>query len=201
MRLSVALFVLAVITLSSSVFAQPGSDVKQIRAQIEALQKQLEALESQSISKRNATQIGCGSRSRLRNPELIVKIYDLADLFALGPPYAAMRQGDLSKSSDSLFPPSPGNTGSFGGLGGGGGYFSLGPAHFRDPRSSEHPLNQMSGSSVAVSTSQAELIKTFKTTISPEIWDDQGGPATIAKLGHAFIISADEGTHDRSMLC
>ena len=62
----------------------------------------------------------------------------------------------------------------------------------------------MSGSSAAVSTSQAELIKTIKkikTTISPEIWDDQGGPATIAKLGHAFIISADEGTHDRSMLC
>ena len=51
MRLSVALFVLAVITLSSSVFAQPGSDVKQIRAQIEALQKQLEALEGQSIPK------------------------------------------------------------------------------------------------------------------------------------------------------
>ena len=59
----------------------------------------------------------------------------------------------------------------------------------------------MSDSSAAVSTSQAELIKTFKTTISPEIWDYQGGPATIAKLGNAFIISADEGTHDRSMLC
>jgi len=108
MRLSSALFVLAVFALSSSVFAQPRSDVKQIRAQIEALQKQLEALESQSISKRNATQIDCGSRSRLRNPELIVKIYDLGDLFALAPPSAAMRQGDLSKSSDSLFPPSPG---------------------------------------------------------------------------------------------
>ena len=197
MRLSPALFVLAVFALNSSVFAQPGPDVKQIRAQIEALQRQLEALENQPIPKRNVTQIGGGSRIRLRNPELIVKIYDLGDLFALAPPYAAMRQGDLSKSSDSLFPSSPGNTGSFGGLGGGGGYFSLGPAHLRAPRSSEHSLNQMSGSSAAVSTSQAELIKTIKTTISPEIWDDQGGPATIAKLGNAFIISADEDTHDQ----
>ena len=55
----------------------------------------------------------------------------------------------------------------------------------------------MSGSSAAVSTSQAELIKTIKTTISPEIWDEQGGPASIAKLGNAFIISADEDTHDQ----
>ena len=196
MRLCSALFVLAVFTLSTSVFAQPGSDVKQIRVQIEALQKQLEALESQSIPKRNVTHNGSGSRIRLRNPELLVKIYDLGDLFALAPPYAAMRQGDLSKSSDSLFPPSLGNTGSFGGLGGRGN-FSLGPAHLRDPRSSEHALNQISGSSAAVSTSQVELSKTIKTTISPEIWDDQGGPATIAKLRNAFIISANEGTHDQ----
>lgn len=199
MRLSPALFVLATLTLShfSSAFAQKGNEVDQIRTQIEALQRQLDAIENQSVPKRNVTQIGSGSRIRLRNPELIVKIYDLGDLFALAPPYAAMRQGDLSRNSESLFPSSPGNTGSFGGLGGGGGYFSLGPAHLQAPRSSEHALNQMSGSSAAVSTSQAELIKTIKTTISPEIWDDQGGPATIAKLGNAFIISADEDTHDQ----
>lgn len=178
-------------------FAQNGREVDQIRAQIEALQKQLEAIENQPISKRNVTQIGGGSRIRLRDPELIVKIYDLGDLFALAPPYAAMRQGDLSRQSESLFPSSPGNTGSFGGLGGGGGYFSLGPARLSAPRSSEHVLNQMSGSSAAVSTSQAELIKTIKTTISPEIWDEQGGPATIAKLGNAFIISADDRTHEQ----
>ena len=54
MRLFPALFVLAVFAFSyvSSVFAQPGPDVKVIRAQIEALQRQLEALENQPIPKR-----------------------------------------------------------------------------------------------------------------------------------------------------
>lgn len=193
-------FMLAFVVLGLAVspaFAQQGKETDAIRAQIEALQKQLQAIESKPVPQRNVTQIGA-SRLRARNPGLVVKIYDLGDLFALAPPYSARKQSDLGKDSQSLFPDAPGSTaGGFGGIGGGGGYFSLGPARLPASASSALAVNQMSGSSAAVSTSQAELIKTIKTTISPEIWDEQGGPATIAKLGNAFIISADEDTHDQ----
>jgi hypothetical protein len=196
-------FVTAAVLILSVVpaaFAQKETDA--IRAQIEALQKQLDAIENKPIQKRNVTQIG-SSRIRARNPGLIVKIYDLGDLFALAPPYAATKRSDLSKNNDSIFPAAPGSnsagSGGLGGqsLGGGGGYFSLGPTTIRSSTGSALAMNQMSGNSAAVSTSQTELIKTIKTTISPDIWDDQGGPATIAKLGNAFIISADEDTHDQ----
>ena len=192
------LLMAAVLALSvvPAAFAQKG-ETDQIRAQIEALQKQLDAIENKPIPQRNVTQIG-GSRLRARGPGLIVKIYDLGDLFALAPPYSATRKSDLSKTSESIFQDAPGSRqGGFGGLGGGGGYFSLGPAALRSSAGPALAMNQMAGSSAAVSTSQDELIKTIKTTISPDIWDDQGGPATIAKLGNAFIISADEDTHDQ----
>ena len=193
-------FMLAFVVLGLAVspaFAQQGKETNAIRAQIDALQKQLQAIESKPVPQRNVTQIGA-SRLRARNPGLVVKIYDLGDLFALAPPYSARKHSDLGKDSQTLFPDAPGSTaGGFGGIGGGGGYFSLGPARLPASAGSALAVNQMSGSSAAVSTSQAELIKTIKTTISPEIWDEQGGPATIAKLGNAFIISADEDTHDQ----
>jgi hypothetical protein len=144
-------FVTAAVLILSVVpaaFAQKETDA--IRAQIEALQRQLDAIENKPVPQRNVTQIG-SSRIRARNPGLIVKIYDLGDLFALAPPYSANRQSDLSKKVESIFPDAPGSSsGGLGGLGGGGGYFSLGPTTLRSSTGSALAMNQMSGSSAAV---------------------------------------------------
>ena len=137
----------AVLALSvvPAAFAQKGNETDAIRAQIEALQKQLESIESKPIPQRNVTQIG-SSRLRARIPGLIVKIYDLGDLFALAPPYAATRKSDLTKNSNPIFSDAPGGTfGGMGGQGGGGGYFSLGPTTFRSSTGSALAMNQMSG--------------------------------------------------------
>ena len=167
--------------------AQPGNS-DQIRKQIQALEAQLQKAENS----RNVTQIGSSRRS-LRDPSLVVRIYDLGDLFAVAPPYPAELGGTLSKNPGYLFPSPTGEySGSgFGGLGG-GGFFST-PADVASGLGGS--TMSQAGSAQSVRTSQEELISTIKKTISPEMWDEAGGPATIAKLGNAFVISADEETH------
>ncbi|MDA1014375.1 MAG: hypothetical protein O3A00_07980 [Planctomycetota bacterium] len=198
---------IAVVLASEPLFAQPGnSKIDAIKKQIEALQQQLNDVESSAASvSRNVTQIGSSRmRTGLRRGEVIVRIYDLGDLFAVAPTYAAMRNGDLSPMNSGLLFSSQlggGSGRSMGGMGGfgGGGVFST-PATIQRSSMSAAPVTQFGGEgaqSSLPSASQADLIKTIKKTISPDMWDDQGGPSSIATLGNAFVISTDEDTHEQ----
>ena len=46
-------------------------------------------------------------------------------------------------------------------------------------------------------TSVDSLVDTITTTISPDQWDDVGGPASITTLGASLIVSAPLDTHDK----
>jgi hypothetical protein len=164
-----------------------------IRHKIEQLQGQLQALETQGRDDRHTPRIGT---TRVRRREaLVVRLYDLSDLFASVPSYPALRNSELARFDerdervfgDSSTPRAP--TGTMGGMGGmgmgmmggmGGGMF------------------QVSDSATNTSgprTSLADVIRAIKSTISPQTWSDAGGESSIAQIGTSLLISTDEETH------
>lgn len=201
MRRSIGLSALIAFGVTSLTIGQ--DNLQQLKQQISALQQQLEALENTpQAPKRNVTQIGA-SRARKVETGLVVRIYDLGDLFAVAPPYAAQLNSDLNPGVRSfLFDTTPfSNTGSapahppgmggggMGGMGGGGGFFSVTPAAALVAGAT----GQVSGGSGTIKSAQDELIAVIKEIITPELWKDGGGK--ISKLGNAFVISADEDSH------
>lgn len=195
---SLSLAVLTGLCTTGQSFAQTEpSKIDSIKRQIEALQQQLNDFESSNAAvSRNVTQIGSSRlRSNSRRGDLVVRIYDLGDLFAVAPSYAAKRHGELN-SNDSV-PLFSSQLGGGGGGFGGGGYFST-PTTLQRSSMSSAAVVQFGGEGAQnsmPSASQGDLIKTIKKTISPDMWDDQGGPSTIVTLGNAFVISTDEVTH------
>ena len=170
-----------------------GQDnLQQLKQQIANLQQQLDAMENAPAPKRNVTQIGA-SRTRKADVGLVVRIYDLGDLFAIAPPYAAVISSDLNPGGrSSLFDTTPfGNTSGMGGMG--GGFFSIPPAAVSALGASV--TGQISGAAGTVKSSQDEMMQVIRETISPDLWKDGGGKIT--KLGNAFVISADEDSHQQ----
>ncbi len=191
-------FALALCLVTTETKAQPTS-VDDIKKQIAALQSQVAEMESAAKVNRNVTQIGSSRfRSSSRHDELVVRIYDLGDLFAVAPTYVATQPGNLDKNGAvPLFTHVPRGAG--GGGFGGGGFFST-PSTIQSSSASTTPIGQFGGEgaqNALPTVTQADLIKTIKMTIAPEIWDDAGGPAKIATLGNAYVISADEDTHQQ----
>ncbi len=183
---------------------------REIRAQLEALQLRLADLTRQDSSGRNVTEIG-SSRGRSHQedePRLVVRIYDLSDLYSIAPRYAAHEPSDLQQGRRPIFPDveqavASSGAGGFGGggMGGamGGGMFSV-PSTIAGPQNSTlHQASGAMGGSVAESARSSidGLIDTITTTISPEDWDDVGGPASIKSLGASLIVSAPLDTHDK----
>lgn len=183
--------VLFLIPLQSD--AQTGPDLDLLRQQLQAIQAQIDAASTapQPAPRTNVTQIG-STRQRMRSSGAVIRIYDLGDLFAVAPPYAAATEGDLSEMNRTFFEVQGRSYSGGGGLG--GGFFNIGARGLNPPGMTEHVANQ-AGTDGQVRTSQDQLIKTIKQTISPNVWDEAGGESTIAKLGNAFIISTDEETH------
>ncbi|MBS0202108.1 MAG: hypothetical protein JSS49_04350 [Planctomycetes bacterium] len=185
-----------VFACSTPTLAADPETVSQIRQQINALQQQLEALENAPAAKRNVTQIGA-SRGRNRTTTgMVVRIYDLGDLFAVAPPYPARTKSDLELSpAQAIFPTAIEETQGkgMGGMGGmGGGMFSIPPTGTLSLGAAA--ARQVSGDMDSIETSQAEMIRVIRETISPDLWSEGG---KITKLGNAFIISADEDTHQQ----
>ncbi len=195
-------FVIAV-GLSTVVSGQDES--QQIKQQIQQLQQQLEAMENNPPVKRNVTQIGA-ARARKAETGLIVRIYDLGDLFAVAPPYPAILHSDLHEGRSLLFEmnsiPATGGGGGMGGFGApsggmGGGMFSVAPATRALTAASTvagAAAGQLSGGAGTIKTSQDELIQVIRETIRPDLWKEGG---KITKLGNAFVISADEDAHEQ----
>ena len=111
--------------LASPGRAQPGPEpVEEMRRQIQMLQQKLQSLETAGSVNDRVTQLGSGTRLRAFEPELVVRIYDLGDLFALAPAYPAQHTSDLGADGRPLFPVVPAQP--VGGLGGmGGGMFNV----------------------------------------------------------------------------
>jgi len=186
--------------LSVTAVASAQEEIQQIKQQMAHLQQLLDAMENQPAPKRNVTQIGA-SRKRKAETGLVVKIYDLGDLFAVAPPYPAQLSSDLNPDSrSSLFDTTvfPAGGGMMGGMG--GGMFSVSPttAFVNSQKTatalSSVTVGQVSGGTAAIKTSQDELMTVIKETITPDLWKEGG---KITRLGNAFVISADEDSHQQ----
>jgi hypothetical protein len=202
-----------VVFLSSSVaLAQPGDpfagDDDEIRAQIQDLERKLDQRRKVDRGKvegnARVTEIGSGG-SRAWQPapheRLVVRIYDLSDLFAVAPAYYARQAADLDEDQ-LIFDRAKGAMG--GGMGGmGGGFFAVRPETI--PSKLPEPLRQVgnnhqgdsAGNLGAARTSLDDLLKSITQTISPEDWKENGGRGTIARLGNNLMVSTTERSHEQ----
>ena len=84
---------------------QPPNEMQELRRTMEKLDEHLRQLEqSQGKSNANERVTQIGSMRNGRDPETIVRIYDLSDLFAMAPSYQAMQLNDLGGASVPLVP-------------------------------------------------------------------------------------------------
>lgn len=194
--------VLMVGLLAAPAAAQPvPPQTEQLRKQIQALQEQLQRIETTEQENLRTARIGA-SRPRLASRDMVLKLYDMGDLFAIAPAYPALRGGDLiDENSGFLFSNLIGTpAGTPGGMGGMGGFFAVPdarPATVDDvPRTVLHQRTGQSVADVGSRLTVQDLIKAIQTTIAPETWQaTAGGPNTIAVLGNALLINADDDTH------
>jgi hypothetical protein len=201
------------------------NEAEKLRLQIEVMQKKLKDLDASDKAKRRITELGSSPvPPGEQKPRMVVRVYDLSDLFSLAPPYPANSVSDFSGQATPLFPTSGtgwsgsgaagfGGMGMMGGMGGMGmggmggmgggmmavptGYYNVqSPAKSRAPR--QPASAQQPGGAVAARTSIDQLIDAIETTISPNMWQDTGpGEASIAALGNSLLISATEDMHEQ----
>lgn len=199
---------------SSAALAQPGdpfaNEDDEIRAQIQALERKLDQRrkgdrggKAEGGSTR-VTEIGGSSRGAWQSaPQepLVVRIYDLSDLFAVAPAYYARQSADLDEDQ-LIFDRAQGTMG--GGMGGmGGGFFAVRPESI--PRKTPEPLRQFgstqdgdsAGNLGAARTSLDDLLSAITETISPDDWKGNGGRGTISRLGNNLMVSTTERSHEQ----
>ena len=209
--------------MPAAVLAQDSEAARALKTQLEAIQKQLDELGRKEAAEHKFTEIGAASsRSQKETePRRVVRVYDLSDLFAIAPAYAAREPADLVDAPRAIFPEvnveasagaGLGGGGGFGGggfggggfggggFGGGGGLFAV-PATISRGTASSATLRQFGGSGTgateSVRTGVDELIDTITTTIEPDAWDEVGGPSTITALGASLVVSAPSETQSQ----
>ena len=114
-----------------------GDQVQQMRQQLQSLQEKLSALESGQPERPRVTQLGrTRAPAEEKEPELVVRIYDLSDLFTVAPPYPAYRSSDLhvpgsfyARPDEPFFPVRDGSEPKGGGRGGHGRHGRHGRRH------------------------------------------------------------------------
>jgi hypothetical protein len=172
-----------------------------LRRQIESLQRQLETQNEQKDTK--VTRIGA-PRQRQREAALVLRIYDLSDLFAIAPSYHAEFPREFGQQARLVFPMTGdeerlGAAGGLGGrggaVGGGGGGFGgggmgggFGGGTFQVSDKSPSPEFKVT---------LRDLITAIKEVVQPDTWKDNEGQATITALGNALLISAEEDAHSQ----
>src|SRR5262249_51814192 len=161
----------------------------------DALQRKLSNLDSgqERSSAQKVTQLGA-SRHLRGEPTLVVRVYDLSDLFSIAPPYAAVIGNDLGLQPRVLFPEAavPHSGGSTsgaagrGGMGGmGGGLFDVPPItllHQQFNGRTAPPQAVSPDVAAAAKTSMQTLTNAITTTIEPDSWEDLSGPGSIARI-------------------
>jgi hypothetical protein len=176
---------------------------RELRAQLESIQLRLDQLRRQDSGSHNVTEIG-SSRGRARQevePQLTVRIYDLGDLYSIAPSYSAHEPADLQHVGRAVFPEgelatasATGGPSAVGGMGANVSVLERYAVHTATPVSGWRDGATVSDSA---RTSVESLVDTITTTISPDQWDDVGGPASITTLGASLIVSAPLDTHDK----
>jgi hypothetical protein len=189
--------------LVSSAWGQSRQQqVDELRTLVRTVQQRIAELEGGSDApSKHVTELGGARPSRkLELPAeevMILRMYDLSDLFAPAPQYLAQQTSDLSQTERPLFPvvqaPSVGAGYGYGAMGHGGGY-GAGPYGGEGGGGyAEAATNNLS----AAQTTVESLIDAIRTTIAPQAWDSVGGPASIAVLGNALLISANPDMHEQ----
>jgi hypothetical protein len=215
MRIRMLVAVVWLVIPASIALAQnQQSQVDEIRRQIEGLQKQLQAVEQgHPASSQKVTQLGA-SRHQRGEPTMIVRIYDLSDLFAIAPAYSATIGNNLGLPSRALFPEvhaaaqsagGPPQSGMMGGMGGmGGGFFDVRTSlaqvgNNKGPGGNGATPNGAGSTDVAASakTSIGALMNAITSTIEPEGWEDASGSGSIARVGTSLIIRNDANVHEQ----
>ena len=129
MKYATAIGVLAAVCLAASPgWGQPGDEQSQeLRQLIEALQQTVQRAQGAQKADDRVTELGGRPRpATAAEPVMVVRIYDLSDLFAMAPSYPAIISGDLGQPERPMFSSFGGGTftgGGMGGFGGGGGGF------------------------------------------------------------------------------
>lgn len=214
MRYSVLMCALVSMLIGSAAAWGQGDKnlrAKELRAQLEQIQAQLREAERQDAPGSKVTELG-SSRARpheTQELQLIIRLYDLSDLFAIAPSYIAREGGDLTADSAPIFPLDEVITGGNGsglgggGLGGGGGGLfgvpdSIRPGEVKDKRVQAQAGRQgEANDGGGARTSMERLIHVIESTIAPDSWDNVGGAGSIGSIGSSLLISADEETHDK----
>lgn len=197
--------VAAIALLAAPALAQQNRD-----DELEQLRRRLQELEQQNrddaAARRRPVEIG--ARARMVEPQTIVRIYDLGDLFVIAPSYEAQRLSDLMSATAPLIVQpqavrEPAATvGGFGGGGfggGGGGFFSIGGTSRALPDAHARTLHQAAGAAAgepANRLSLDSLIDAIQQTIAPETWSARDG-GKITTLGTSLIISAEDSVHQQ----
>lgn len=182
------------------------AQVDELQRQIDSLQKQLSKLDpAQANPTQRVTQLGA-TRQQRGNPTLVVRVYDLSDLFSISPAYTAVIGNELGLTPRPLFPEaavshSNNNGAGMGGMGGGmGGMFSVREeplmAQASNGRSAATPTVSTDVAASARTTIQS-LISSIQTTIDPDSWEELSGPGSIARIGTSLIIRNDAGVHEQ----
>jgi hypothetical protein len=197
------------------VWAQGNPRTRELQEQLLEIQEKLRQAARSDEPNSKVTELG-SSRAKLHEqqaPLLVVRLYDLNDLFAVAPPYAAREGGELDRETNEVFAsdgPSASSAGPNGGGGmgagmmGGGGLFDV-PETIDKGLATEkgihHQFSSKRGSGAGASsgprTSMDGLIDVITSTISQDSWDTVGGPASIASIGTSLLISADTESHDK----
>lgn len=198
--------------------AQPGwaqnPRTRELQAQLEEIQEKIRLAARTDDPNSKVTELG-SSRNRMHEleaPRLVIRLYDLSDLFAVAPPYVAKEGGELDHDTSEVFSgdgpaasaAGPNGGGFGGGMGGGGGLFSVPESIDKELAAEKGTQRQFSskkgsgpGASAGPRTSMDGLIEVITTTISQDNWDTVGGPSSIASIGTSLLISADAETHDK----
>jgi len=174
-----------------------------VRRLLQLLQDKLGEEQSAPAAPSNSktTEIGALSQQPVvpKEPPLVVRVYDLSDLFAIAPAYPAIYQSDFSPAAAARFPivSSQSEGAGFGGGGLGGGLGGGGGGFFNVQDSLGDELVGGRGNLGAARVSLNELIDVIIDTIRPNDWQKHGGKATISRLGNSLLISATSETHEQ----
>ncbi len=186
---------------------QTRPSIAELRRGIEALESQIRQWEQsteRAAQNDRVTQIGVTRNGR--NPELVLRLYDVSDLFAIAPAYEAGRLNDLGNAATPLFPTN--TTPQLSGGGGmGGGMFNISGSaqHVQPPAAAFMAQSFGRAGSLGGAQSNAaggrasieELLSAIQGTIAPDRWDDNGGEASIARVGTSLLVSADRSMHEQ----
>jgi hypothetical protein len=167
-----------------------SKEAAEILQTIRALETKLKNLEEEASADSGPRVKRLGTVGDEEDP-IVLRIYEMDDLFTIAPSYPALLQSDLSQLQRPLFLVSEAVP--MGGIGGGGGFGGGGGGQFSIP---SYATSMSAGGSLAGRLiSQDSLIEVITSSIEPVSWDEVGGPGSIQSLGTMLIIGNTEHVH------